>query len=240
MATLSLLDRQRERTRDRPRPSVPGNFITAIFYSSLYTLNFPPFLQSYIKWWPYAFPESKALGYFDNPVIQPVWVPLGPVSKPQAVYKIVNALIPGVSTGFEIPTTIVSNPVTVIPADFPGLGDQVQTEIIVAPSVLPVSVGAGVQLTADVSLNPGDAFSFVPGTVPRQPNPTTFPIRDIIIVADSANLNPIWLGYKPTLAVNNGFKLAAGSGVGLKINDLSKVYLVASNDTDKAHIIYDV
>jgi hypothetical protein len=239
MTTLSLLDRQRDRTRDRPRPSVPGNFVTSIFYSSLYSLTFIPHPQSYIKWWPYVFPETKALGYFDNPVTQPVWVAIGPVSKPNAVYNIADGIIPGITSGIEIPTPVQQNPVTIVTPDLPGLGDEINTKQVNVPQSPLFSILPDAQLTTKTALAAGDAFTLTVGAVPQQIQNTTFPIRSILIVADDENAGDIWIGYKPTVSVGNGQKLLAGAGVGLSIDDLSSIYLIASSAGDKVNVNYE-
>lgn len=239
MVTLSLLDRERTRTRDRPRANAPGNYITAVFFATVYSLTFTPSPENYIKWWPYVFPETKAIGYVDEPPIVPQWLPVGPVASPALIPEIAGAIIPGIGPGI-VPPAIV--PFPVLPT--PTLPTFEVPQPIPAASVPPLAVGpqitpAGAQVVANAANRPGNTGTFIPGTEPKQIFQGQVPIRTVTILAPSTNAGTIHLGFNPELTTDNSFPLVAGAAKDFNIDDLSTLYILAENATDKVHFSYE-
>lgn len=240
MVIVSLLDRQRTRDRARPRPNAPGNFITASFFATVYTLTFPRTPQNYIKWWPYKFPETRALGYKNDPAIKPAWVPLGPVTQPAGVYDITGAILPGSGELITLPAPIVPlipPPISPTPIITPTPISPVVAQV---PALLPGILPAGAGLIAETAHKPGKTGTVVIGIVAKQISPSAFPIRGVTILADNLNALNIWIGYDPQVAANLGFKLIPGAAKDLNIDDLSAVWLIGENAADKIHFEYTV
>lgn len=236
MVTVSLLDRTRTRDRARPRPSAAGNFITASFFATVYSLTFTPTPQHYIKWWPYVFPETKAIGYVDNPAIVPPWVAVGPVND--------IAIIPNI-TGSILPSNAGLPPVQVpdLGIPIPAIGNlgnptPVTVEPVVTPNVLPQTTPAGAQLTAQTANKPGQTFSKTVGTSAIQLFGTTLPTRGVTILNDPDNAGDIWVGYDSQVLVNNGFRLIPGAAKDFNIDDVSAIWLVASVAAQIVHVEY--
>lgn len=238
MVTVSLLDRTRTRDRARPRPNAFGNFITANFFATVYSLTFEVTLAHYIKWWPYIFPSTKAIGYIDDPLIKPLWVAVGPVSATDLIPNLTDSLIPGI--GPSVP------PPDFIPGELPPIGGGPGLGVPIPippgpadPSPIDPSVTLpGATLVSLIGNKAGRTFTKTVAATVIQLSDTAFPIRQITILADINNAADVWLGYDPLVQVNNGFPLAPGSAKTLNIDDMSDVYILGQNATDLVHIEY--
>lgn len=240
MVTVSLLDRTRTRDRARPRPNAPGNYITAAFFASVFSLTFTPSPENYIKWWPYVFPETKAIGYVDDPPISPPWVAVGPVATVAGVPNIAGSIIPGVGPTPPAPPSV---PFPQLPA--PALPSfEVPTPTtpaaIALPPVSPTSVAPGSNPVVETGTKGGDTGTFIPGTSPRQLFTGTFPIRTVTILAPSSNAADIHLGFSPEVTTEDSFPLAPGAAKDFKISDLSNLYILGENATDQIRFSYEV
>ncbi len=238
MATLSLLDRQRTRTRDRPRPNAPGNYITDQRRATVFSLTFTPTPQHYIKWWPYFFPETKAIGYRNDPPIVPQWVEVGPKEQINTVYDIAGGIIPG---GAGAPIAPPGVPL------FEGISPEVQAVFVPSPISIeqiqllptpPTNLTPGSTLITQAANKPGQTFTKTIGTTVTQLFNSQWPIRGVTLLADPDNVGKIWIGYDPQVQVNNGFPLVAGAAKDLNIDDLSQVYLIGSAAGQVLHVEY--
>ena len=240
MVTVSLLDRVRTRDRARPRPNAPGNYITDVRIATVFSLTFSLSPENYIKWWPYVFPETKAIGYIDNPTIQPIWIPVGPVNAASPIPNITGGIIPGVTPGIQPPPFVPITPLVTptiptfeIPAPIPSF-------VAPIPVPEPGGVPSGATIVAQTGLLPGNTGTFTPGISPSQLFLGIRPIRRVTILAPSSNAGTIHLGYDTSLTTDNSFPLVAGSAKDLFINDLSKLYMLAENATDVIHFEYEI
>lgn len=86
---------------------------------------------------------------------------------------------------------------------------------------------------------PGDAFVFVPGILPSRIVTAKFEIAQLTILADLANAFPIWVKYARDVGVNSGFPLLPGAARDCNINDLSMIWFLAQNATDRVFYIYE-
>jgi len=109
------------------------------------------------------------------------------------------------------------------------------------PQVLPWGLPpkAPIAGVIDIPFTAGDANVFIPGIVPKQIFPTTFKIRRVTLLAEAANAARVWLGYRNTVAIGAGFPLAPSAARDEDISDLSDIWLVAANATDKVYFIYE-
>ncbi|MEM3152742.1 MAG: hypothetical protein QXW26_04715 [Candidatus Nitrosocaldus sp.] len=167
---------------------------------------------------------SKAVGYYDDP---PLRYPIRriinehqhadliykPIGAPQSLLELVQRLL-GLwkfdGTPFQYSAT-----------EYPYLAE-------------------GVTRTFSVAAQTGGQGVFVPGLVPSRIFTTQLPIRLVTILADDNNIGNIWVGYNQAIATGNAFKLVAGSARDFAIDDLSKIWLVAENTTDRVFYIYEV
>lgn len=236
MVTVSLLDRERTRDRARPRPNAAGNYLTAVFFATVYSLTFTPSPENYIKWWPYVFPETKAIGYVDEPAIKPNWMPVGPVDTPSIIPNIAGSIIPG--TGITPPAFVPFPTLPVAPLPIFEVPQPISPAFTPPVAVGPQVTPTGAQLIANSANRPGQTGTFIPGTEPKQIFQGQVPIRSVTILAPSSNAGTIHLGYNPELTTDNSFPLVAGSAKDLNIDDLSVLYILAENATDKIHYEY--
>lgn len=239
MVTVSLLDRERTRDRARPRPNAPGNYITAVFFATVYSLTFTPSPENYIKWWPYAFPETRAIGYVDEPAITPPWLPVGPVDTPSIIPNIAGSIIPGIGPGVTPPAFVPFPTIPIAPLPIFEIPTPITPASISPAAVGPQLTPQGAQLVASTANRPGNTGTFVPGITPKQIFQGQTPIRTVTILAPSSNLLTIHLGFNPDLTTDNSFPLVAGSAKDFAIDDLSTLYILAENATDKVHFSYE-
>lgn len=238
MVTVSLLDRERTRDRARPRPNAPGNYITAVFFATVYSLTFAPSPENYIKWWPYVFPNTKAIGYVDEPPISPLWLPVGPVDTPSIIPNIAGSIIPGVSPGVTPPAFVPFPTVPIAPLPTFEIPQPISPAFIAPSAVGPQVTPAGAQIVANSANRPGATGTFVPGTSPSQIFQGQVPIRSVNILAPSSNLLSIHFGYNPDITIADSYPLVPGSAKDLNVDDLSTIYILAENATDKIHFEY--
>ncbi len=239
MVTVSLLDRERTRDRARPRPNAAGNYITAVFFATVYSLTFTPSPENYIKWWPYVFPNTKAIGYVDEPPIIPPWLPVGPVDTPSIIPNIAGSIIPGIGPGVTPPAFVPFPTVPVAPLPIFEIPQPIAPIATPVPAVGPQTTPAGAQLVANAANRPGNTGTFIPGTAPKQIFQGQVPIRTVTILAPSTNAGTIHLGFNSDLTTDNSFPLVAGAAKDFAIDDLSTLYILAENATDKIHFSYE-
>jgi hypothetical protein len=106
-------------------------------------------------------------------------------------------------------------------------------EIVVPPAILPPEARTRTVYTADMT------GVLVPGTTPVQIMATEYPIAQVLVLADSANTGNIWISYRVPAAVGACFPLAPGAARLFTIDDLSDLWFVAENSTDKVYYIVD-
>jgi len=61
--------------------------------------------------------------------------------------------------------------------------------------------------------------------------------KGVLIKADDDNTGNIYVGNSDSVTSSTGFKLKAGQGVTVEINDPSKIYLIADADNQKVYWI---
>ena len=178
-------ERERVRDRARPRPNAAGNFITDQRRATVYALTFTPSPENYIKWWPYAFPDTKAFGYIDNPQLNPDWIALGPVAVLDPIMNISDALIPGTPEAPQTPPEIPDFGVPIPPPGDLAGPEPIDISVPIVPADPPANVPDGAQLVVEAAHQAGQTFSSLVGTVPQQIQTTKFPIRGVTILSDS-------------------------------------------------------
>jgi len=104
------------------------------------------------------------------------------------------------------------------------------------PPLPPIPVGRG---PLGPPFLPGDASPFVPGTVANRIVTAKFDISQLTILADPANVFSIWVKYTRDVAVGSGFPLAPGTARDCNINDLSGIWFIGQNATDRIFYIYE-
>lgn len=62
--------------------------------------------------------------------------------------------------------------------------------------------------------------------------------RVVIIKADDDNSGNVYVGFDENVTTSTGFRLKAGQGVELVINNLNKIYLIADSDDQKVYYVY--
>lgn len=239
MVTVSLLDRTRTRDRARPRANVPGNYITANFFATVFSLTLSLSPENYIKWWPYVFPETRAIGYVDDPAIVPAWQPVGPVASPGIIPDIAGSIIPGIGPTPTAPPFVPFPTIPVAPLPTFEIPSPVTPASIAPSAVAPGVTPTGAQLVANAANRPGNTGTFVPGIEPKQIFEGQVPIRTVTILAPSSNALTIHLGFNPELTTDNSFPLVAGAAKDFAIDDLSSLYILGENATDKVHFSYE-
>lgn len=221
MPTYILLNRRREHKRGRQRPEAAGNFITEVKGAFLYGLVFPPTPANYVKSIQYKSPYPKAFGYVDDPTGPYPFFIMGPALDPESLIPADLSTvtgppaIPGPSGPGVVPGPIVT-PIPQLPTPIPTADQAVQ----VAPFA------------------PGDATTIVGGATPRQIVPSNFPIKQVSIKALDGNSGSLWVNFRSSVAVNDGIELQKGQGRFLSINDLSKIYFIATVPGDRLEIMY--
>ncbi|MEM2261226.1 MAG: hypothetical protein QXK24_02115 [Ignisphaera sp.] len=108
------------------------------------------------------------------------------------------------------------------------------SEIITPPPIVPTEQKTRTIFTA------GTIGSLTPGTTSVPLSSTEYPIAQVLILADSANSGKIWINYKAPAVVGASFPLDAGAAKLFTIDDLSDIWVVAENDTDKLYYVVDV
>ena len=63
--------------------------------------------------------------------------------------------------------------------------------------------------------------------------------REVLVQADVGNAGNVYVGFSGVSSAD-GIVLTAGSGITLKIDDVSKVYAIADNDGDIVRYVYVV
>lgn len=238
MVLVSLFERERTRDRARVRPNAPGNFITDQRRATVFGLTFSPTPEHYIHWWPYIFPESKAIGYIDNPPLSPPWEVIGVDVVSTQVPNITGGILPGGPGSPPAPITIPGfDPTPITPGTFLNQ-TPIGVEVIDPPPLGPSNIPEGASVVIEGAHRAGEMFNFIPGVVPRQVISSEFPITHLTVLADDANGAPIWIGYTPGVAVGEGFKLIPGSAKDLQIDDFSDLWIVAENGTDQVFMEY--
>jgi hypothetical protein len=146
---------------------------------------------------------------------------------------------------FEKYPTPYSHPIGYVfpPPDVPApvvIGTVVREEetvvtptIIVPPPIVPPEARTRTVFTADMT------GVLTPGTTPTQIMTTEYPIAQVLILADSSNTANIWISYRTPAAPGACFPLAPGSAKLFTIDDLSDLYLVAENSSDKVYYVVD-
>jgi len=62
-------------------------------------------------------------------------------------------------------------------------------------------------------------------------------MRGVLIKADNDNTGNVYVGGVPSVTTSNGFRLAAGEGVLIEIDNANKVYMIADASNQKVHVI---
>lgn len=225
MTNVILINRQRTRERTRPRPNARGNFVTLRNFATVFSLTFNPTDAHYIKWQPYIFPSTKAIGFIDDPPPVPTLQPVGPVANIQTVPQF-TGILPGAEPilptipGFE-PTPIETIP-TPIPLPTPG------------------NLPEGTQPVQQIGFQGGDAFQVIAQLIRQQIFTSTLNTKQVFLKAKSSNGGSIWIGFKETVAVDNGWELEAGEGIVINLSDISQIYFIAAVANDKMQVMYFV
>jgi len=86
----------------------------------------------------------------------------------------------------------------------------------------------------------GSADSLTVGTVPAclSPNGASIPIRSVTVKADDDNTGSVYIGFSSSVTTTDGFRLKAGQGIDIAIDDLNKVWVVADADGQKIYILW--
>lgn len=238
MTLVALLDRRRTRDRARPRPNAPGNYITDQRRATVYSLTFTPSPENYIRWWPYAFPETKAIGYIDNPPLDPAWISVGPIAVIDPILNIAGALIPGQPGATTPPILLPDFGVPIPPPGELAGPEPIDISIPSVPALLPLDLPEGATLIAETAHKAGRTFSSLVGTVRQQIQTSMFPIRGITILADAGNAGVVRVGYDSQLEVTNGFPLVAGAAKDFNIDNLADIWLIATLAGQVIHVEY--
>jgi len=107
----------------------------------------------------------------------------------------------------------------------------------------PISLPAGptpVTAVAPSVTRPGDAGVLVPGTTPTRVYPASLPVKRLTILASPDNVGTIWVKPASDVAPDRAFPLAPGAARDFDGVDLSWIYIVATNSTDKVYYVYEV
>lgn len=83
----------------------------------------------------------------------------------------------------------------------------------------------------------GGAFQLTVGTSSVQLSEDKR-IKSVTIKADDDNTGNIYVGFSSTVSSSNGFRLKAGQGIEIMINNLNKIWVVADEDNQKVHILW--
>ena len=95
------------------------------------------------------------------------------------------------------------------------------------------------QVFPGVSVKPpssGGSQQVTVGTTPVQLPEKS--VQSVTIKADDDNSGNIYVGFDDTVSTTTGFRLKAGQGIDIAIDNLSKIWLVADADNQKAHILW--
>jgi len=105
--------------------------------------------------------------------------------------------------------------------------------IIVPPPIVPSEQKTRAIFTADMT------GVMIPGTTPKRIMEAEYPIAQVLILADSANTGNIWISYRTPAYPGACFPLAPGAAKLFTIDDLSDLWFVAENTTDKFYYVVD-
>lgn len=83
----------------------------------------------------------------------------------------------------------------------------------------------------------GATYQLTVDTTPVQLSSQSFKVKTITIKADDDNTGNVFVGFDDTVSPTNGFRLAAGQGLELLIDDVSKVWVVADTAGQKVHVL---
>ena len=61
--------------------------------------------------------------------------------------------------------------------------------------------------------------------------------KGVLIKADDNNTGSVYIGKDNTVSTTTGFRLNAGQGIAIEVDDASKIWLVADADNQKVHWI---
>jgi len=61
--------------------------------------------------------------------------------------------------------------------------------------------------------------------------------KGVVIKADDDNTGNVYIGKDNTVSTTKGFRLGAGQGITIEVDDASKIWLVADADSQKVHWI---
>jgi len=76
------------------------------------------------------------------------------------------------------------------------------------------------------------------GTTAVQLTSESTPIKKgVVIKADDDNTGSVYIGKDNTVSTTTGFRLDAGQGIAIEVDDASKIWLVADADSQKVHWI---
>lgn len=202
MPLLSKFERQREITRDRPRPVGAPNFITlkrgAIYYKIEYALT----PQYAITFAPYEHPTTHPLGYVFAPPPEPPLVPVGPVTSPQGTY------VPTIPIEIPLPPAFPITPIA--PPPLPSIAPLPPTAPAPSLSVLVPNTFVGfMTLTLSDSVTPLAS--------------SPLKVREFTLFADPGNANPIHIGKSGVTIDSAYLPLFPGASVTFFLDDLSKI-----------------
>ena len=61
--------------------------------------------------------------------------------------------------------------------------------------------------------------------------------KGVLIKADDDNTGSVYIGKDDTVSTTTGFRLSAGQGIAIEVDDASKIWLIADADNQKVHWI---
>lgn len=216
MPYFERLNRERTRVRGRTRPLAFGNFLTVTKGSIVYYLLYGKTEREVPYYALYAVAFPKLFGYIEEVPPEPRLKPLGVISNAQLMVP-TTIDVTGPPIQLEIPTIPQVNPF---------------------PQILPTET-APTAPSASVGLKAGDAGKLPVGLSPKRIFETTFPIKQVLILAASANTGTIWVKPSPFVSAENGFPLIAGAARLWPIDDLSVLYYVGEDAADAIYFAYE-
>lgn len=83
----------------------------------------------------------------------------------------------------------------------------------------------------------GMTYQLTVDTAPIPLSTQPFSVKTVIVKADDDNAGSIFVGFDNTVSPTSGFRLTAGQGLELLIDDLSKVWVVANSTGQKLHVL---
>ena len=76
------------------------------------------------------------------------------------------------------------------------------------------------------------------GTSAIQVSSTSVTCKQVILKADNDNAGDIYVGKDSSVSSANGFRLMPGEAVTIPINDLSKIWVIATASDQKLYVMY--